>query len=233
MERENLTPANAATRETLIRRVTLDLTGLPPTIAEVDAFVGDKSENAYEIVVDRLLKSPHYGERMALVWLDAARYADSGGYQNDIKRSQWPWRDWVIRAYNSNMPFDQFTIEQLAGDLLENATDQQRLATDFNRNHRVNNEGGIIPEEWRIEYVADRVETTSTVWLGLTVGCARCHDHKYDPIPQKDFTSYLPSSTTSPSKVAQANSLLVRTCPCIPICQAKADTEIFRLVWRN
>ena len=187
LEQEGLRPAEEADRESLIRRVTLDLIGLPPTITEIDAFTADTSPNAYEKVVDRLLKSPHYGERMALVWLDAARYADSGGYQNDIKRSQWPWRDWVIRAYNTNMPFDEFTIAQLAGDLLDHANDQQRLATGFNRNHRVNNEGGIIPEEWRVEYVADRVETTSTVWLGLTVGCARCHDHKYDPIPQIDF----------------------------------------------
>ena len=187
LEKEGLKPAKEADRHTLIRRVTLDLTGLPPTPAEVDAFVRDTTPHAYETVVDRLLKSQHYGERMALVWLDAARYADSGGYQNDIKRSQWPWRDWVIRAYNANMPFDQFSIEQLAGDLINNATQQQRLATGFNRNHRVNNEGGIIPEEWRVEYVADRVETTSTVWLGLTVGCSRCHDHKYDPIPQRDF----------------------------------------------
>ncbi len=187
LEAEQLRPSTEASRETLIRRVTFDLTGLPPSLAEVDAFLADTSPTAYEKVVDRLLASPHYGERMALVWLDAARYADSGGYQNDIKRTQWPWRDWVIRAYNANMPFDQFSTEQLAGDLLENATTQQQLATAFNRNHRVNNEGGIIPEEWRVEYVADRVETTSSVWLGLTIGCARCHDHKYDPFSQKDF----------------------------------------------
>lgn len=187
LKSEGLGPSPSASRETLIRRVSLDLTGLPPTLEEVDDFLNDPGPNAWEKVVDRLLASPHYGERMALVWLDAARYADSGGYQNDMRRSQWPWRDWVIQAYNQNMPFDQFTIEQLAGDLLPHPTKEQRLATAFNRNHRINNEGGIVPDEYIVEYVADRVETTSTVWLGLTVGCARCHDHKYDPISQKDF----------------------------------------------
>lgn len=187
LDQEELTPSKRASKETLIRRVTLDLTGLPPTTEEVDQFLKDKSPNAFEKVVDRLLASPRYGERMALVWLDASRYADSGGYQNDILRSQWPWRDWVIQAYNENMPFDQFTIEQLAGDMLPNPTKDQILATAFNRNHRINNEGGIVPEEFLVEYVADRVETTSTVWLGLTMGCARCHDHKYDPLSQEDF----------------------------------------------
>lgn len=187
LEGSDLQPSDVAEKTRLIRRVTLDLTGLPPAPNEVREFVQDLSEDAWEKVVDRLLASTAYGEQMALVWLDAARYADSGGYQNDIKRSQWPWRDWVIDAYNRNLPFDQFTVEQLAGDLLPAPTDEQLLATAFNRNHRINNEGGIIPEEFRVEYVADRVETTSTVWLGLTVGCARCHDHKYDPISQKDF----------------------------------------------
>ena len=189
LREEGLGRSDEASRETLIRRVSLDLTGLPPTPEEVNSFLSDKSEEAWERVVDRLLASPRYGERMALVWLDAARYADSGGYQNDMRRSQWPWRDWVINSYNANMPFDQFTIEQLAGDLLANPTPSQRLATAFNRNHRINNEGGIVPEEFIVEYVADRVETTSTVWLGLTMNCARCHDHKYDPITQKDFYS--------------------------------------------
>ncbi|MEM7145550.1 MAG: DUF1553 domain-containing protein [Verrucomicrobiota bacterium] len=187
LEGEGLEFSEEAEREVLIRRVTLDLTGLPPTPEEVDAFLTDESVNAYEKVVDRLLASPRYGERMAQPWLDAARYADSAGYQNDFKRSQWPWRDWVIGAFNENMPFDQFTIEQLAGDLLPDATEAQILATAFNRNHRINNEGGIIPEEFLVEYVSDRVETTSAVWLGLTAGCARCHDHKYDPISQRDF----------------------------------------------
>ena len=187
LESEELIPSPLADREALIRRVSLDLTGLPPSIARVDDFLADDRPDAWERVVDRLLASPAYGERMALVWLDAARYADSGGYQNDVRRSQWPWRDWVIEAYNANMPFDQFTIEQLAGDLLTKPTQLQRLATAFNRNHRINNEGGIIPEEYLIEYVADRAETTATVWLGLTMGCARCHDHKYDPISQQNF----------------------------------------------
>lgn len=187
LEKRGLQPSSEAEKARLLRRVTFDLTGLPPTLGQLDDFLADQSADAWENVVDRLLASPAYGERMALVWLDASRYADSGGYQNDIKRSQWPWRDWVIKAYNDNMPFDDFTIEQLAGDLLDNPTDQQRLATAFNRNHRINNEGGIIAREFQVEYVADRVETTSTVWLGLTVGCARCHDHKFDPISQKDF----------------------------------------------
>jgi len=164
--------------------------GIPPTPAEVDAFVNDKSPDAYEKVVDRLLRSPHYGERMALNWLDGARYADSNGYQADYERFQWRWRDWVIDAYNNNMPFDQFTVEQLAGDMLPNATMEQKLATGFNRNHRINTEGGIIPEEWRVETVIDRVETTGAVWLGLTIGCGRCHDHKFDPITQKEFYQF-------------------------------------------
>ena len=179
LEREGLAPSAEADRATLIRRVTLDLTGLPPTPAEVDAFVRDGD---YEKVVDRLLASPRYGERMAVRWLDAARYADTNGYQTDGERCMWRWRDWVIDAFNRNMPFDQFTIEQIAGDMLPNATLDQKIATGFNRNHRGNGEGGIVPEEYAVEYVVDRVDTTSTVWLGLTVGCARCHDHKYDPI---------------------------------------------------
>jgi hypothetical protein len=187
LEREGLRPALEADKATLLRRVTLDLTGLPPTAAEVDAFLADRSPSAYEKVVDRLLASPRYGERMAVRWLDAARYADTNGYQTDGPRTMWRWRDWVIAAYNRNMPFDQFTIEQLAGDMLPRPTLDQRIATGFNRNHRGNAEGGIIPEEYAVEYVVDRVDTTATVWLGLTMGCARCHDHKYDPILQKEF----------------------------------------------
>jgi hypothetical protein len=182
-----LTLSPEADRPTLIRRVTLDLTGLPPTIDEVDAFLADESPDAYERLVDRLLASPRYGERMALDWLDAARYADSGGYQGDILRTMWPWRDWVIAAFNAGMPYDRFTIEQLAGDLLPEPTREQRIATGFNRNHRINDEDGIIFEEFRVEYVADRLETTATVWLGLTIGCARCHDHKYDPVSQREY----------------------------------------------
>ena len=187
LEHEGLAPSPEANRATLLRRVTLDLTGLPPTPAETNAFLADKTPNAYEKVVDRLLASSRYGERMAIRWLEAARYADTNGYQTDASRIMWRWRDWVIDAYNRNMPFDRFTIEQLAGDLLPNATLDQKIATGFNRNHRGNGEGGIIPEEYAVEYVVDRVETTSTVWLGLTMGCARCHDHKYDPITQKEF----------------------------------------------
>ena len=156
-------------------------------MAEVDAFLTDDSPGAYEAVVDRLLESPRYGERMAVEWLDAARYADTNGYQTDGERTMWRWRDWVIDAYNSNMPFDQFTIEQLAGDMLPDATLDQRIATAFNRNHSLNAEGGIVPAEFLVEYSVDRVATTSAVWLGLTTGCARCHDHKFDPIQQIEF----------------------------------------------
>jgi hypothetical protein len=187
LEQEGLAPAPEADRITLLRRVSLDLTGLPPTPAEVDAFLADKSADAYEKVVDRLLASPRYGERMALPWLAAARYADTNGYQTDGDRIMWRWRDWVIDAFNKNLPFDQFTIEQIAGDMLPKATLEQKIATGFNRNHRGNSEGGVIPEEYAVEYVVDRVDTTSTVWLGLTMGCAKCHDHKYDPISQQEF----------------------------------------------
>ena len=187
LEREGLAPSSEASRTTLIRRVTLDLTGLPPTPEEVDAFLNDDSPRAYENVVDRLLTTERYAERMASRWLDAARYADTNGYQTDGVRHMWRWRDWVIDAFHKNMPFDRFTIEQIAGDMLPGATLDQIIATGFNRNHRGNGEGGIIPEEYAVEYVVDRVETTSTVWLGLTMGCARCHDHKYDPVSQTDF----------------------------------------------
>lgn len=183
----NIAPSPDADPAILLRRVTLDLTGLPPTLDALDSFLSDPSDKAFAAYVDELLSSSAYGERMALPWLDAARYADTSGYQGDFRITQWPWRDWVIDAFNANMPFDQFTIEQLAGDLLANPTDQQLLATAFNRNHRINNEGGVIPAEFLVEYVADRLETTSTVWLGLTAGCARCHDHKYDPISQQDY----------------------------------------------
>ena len=166
LTREGLKPSPEATREALIRRVTLDITGVPPTPTEVDAFLRDRSPNAYEKVVERLLASPRYGERMAIRWLDAARYADSNGYQFDGERVMWRWRDWVIDAFNRNMRFDQFTVEQIAGDLLPNATTEQKLATGFNRNHMMNGEGGRIPEESRVENVFDRVETTATVWLG-------------------------------------------------------------------
>lgn len=187
LEKEKLSPAPIADKRTLIRRVALDVTGLPPTVKQVKTFLADNSEDAYAKMVDQFLDSPNYGEHMAKRWLDLARYADTSGYQYDKERTMWVWRDWVINAYNKNMPFDQFTIEQLAGDLLPDATDQQILATGFNRNHPITIEGGVIDEEYRTEYVIDRLNTTATVWLGLTVACARCHDHKFDPISQKEF----------------------------------------------
>ncbi len=187
LKREGLSPSPEAAKSTLIRRLTLDLTGLPPPLAEVDAFLADDSPDAYEKVVDRLLGSPRYGERMVLEWLDASRYADTNGFQGDRTRMNWPWRDWVVDALNRNMPFDRFTVEQIAGDLLDGATTSQKVATGFNRNHMLNGEGGRILEEARVDYVVDRVDTTATVWLGLTLGCARCHDHKYDPFTQKDY----------------------------------------------
>jgi hypothetical protein len=186
-EAKGLRPQLEASRETLIRRVTFDLTGLPPTLAEVDAFLADDSANAYERVVDRLLASPRYGEHMAAEWLDVARYADSHGYQDDGMRTMWPWRDWVISAFNANLSVDQFLTWQLAGDLLPGPTDEQLIATGFNRNHMQSQEGGIVSEEYRTEYVVDRVNTFGRAMLGLSVECARCHDHKYDPITQKEF----------------------------------------------
>ena len=179
-----------ADRRTQIRRVTLDLTGLPPTPAEVEAFVVDQSPDAYGKVVDRLLASKEYGERMALAWMDAARYGDTSVMHADGPRDMWPWRDWVINAYNSNMPFDQFTTEQLAGDLLAEATVSQKIASGFNRNHATSDEGGAFAEELRVEYVADRVQTTANVWMGLTMECCQCHDHKYDPISQREYYQF-------------------------------------------
>jgi mono/diheme cytochrome c family protein len=187
LEKEGLRQAPEADKATLIRRASLDLTGIPPTPQEVAAFIADPAPNACEKVIDRLLASPRYGERMAVQWLDFARYADSNGFQSDSSRQMWNWRDWVIKAYNRNQPFDQFTIEQLAGDLLPNAARDQIVATGFHRNARLNGEGGRIVEEWFAETVIDRVETTGLTWLGLTFNCCRCHDHKYDPITQKEF----------------------------------------------
>lgn len=192
LKSNGMNAAATADRETLIRRVSFDLTGLPPTISEIDSFLKDSRplDQAFEQVVDRLLESNRYGEHMARFWLDAARYADTSGYQYDREREQWVWRDWVINAFNTNKPFDDFTIEQIAGDLLPDATEQDHLATGFNRNHPITIEGGVVDEEYRTEYVIDRVVTTSTVWLGQTFLCARCHDHKYDPISQKDFYQF-------------------------------------------
>jgi len=187
IEAEGLAPSPEADRTTLVRRLTLDLTGLPPSPEEVDAFEADCRPDAYDRLVDRLLASPRFGERMALDWLDAARFADTHGYHIDSGRDMTRWRDWVIDAYNTNLPFDRFTVEQVAGDLLPDATAGQKIASGFHRNHMINFEGGAIPEEYHNAYVVDRVNTTGTVWLGLTVGCAQCHDHKFDPISQREY----------------------------------------------
>lgn len=187
LQQAELSPSVPADKATILRRVTFDLTGLPPTVEELDAFLADESDTAYEKVVDRLLASQRYGEHMALDWLEASRYADTDGYQNDRLRYMWVWRDWLISALNNNMPFDQFVTQQMAGDLLPERDFFTQVATGFNRNHRINSEGGSIPDEWIVEYVADRVETTGTMFLGLTMTCSRCHDHKYDPISQRDF----------------------------------------------
>lgn len=187
LESIDMTPSAEADKRTLIRRLSFDLTGLPPTLEEIREFEEDQSNNAYEKLVDRLLASPRYGERWCWEWLDVARYADTNGFQGDPTRNMWPWRDWVIEAFNDNLPYNQFTVLQLAGDLLDAATSDNILATAFNRNHMYNGEGGRIPEETRVENVFDRVETMSTTWLGLTMTCARCHDHKFDDISQKEY----------------------------------------------
>src|SRR6185295_17287045 len=187
LEKEKLKPSPEADRPTLIRRLSLDLTGLPPTIAEVDRFVSDRSSDAYDKLVERLLSSPHYGEHWGRHWLDAARYADTNGYEKDVPRSIWPYRDWVIKAFNRDLPFDQFTIEQLAGDLLPNPTLEQRVATGFLRNSMLNQEGGIEPEQFRMDAMFDRMDAVGKAWLGLTIACAQCHNHKYDPISQREY----------------------------------------------
>jgi hypothetical protein len=190
LEKEGVTPSAEADRITLIRRLSLDLTGLPPTVAEVDAFARDPHPDAYERLVERLLASPHYGERWGRHWLDVARYADSNGYSIDAPRSIWKYRDWVIKALNRDLPFDQFTIDQLAGDLLPHSTIEQQIATGFNRNTQINQEGGIDPEQFRVESVMDRVATTTTAFLGITLACAQCHDHKFDPFTQREYYQF-------------------------------------------
>ncbi|MGE4551302.1 MAG: DUF1549 domain-containing protein, partial [Opitutales bacterium] len=190
LEANGLQPSAEADRRTLVRRLSFDLTGLPPTPEEVHAFLADKSDQAYEKVVDRLLASEEYAERMTLVWMDAARYGDTSVFHDDGPRTMWPWRDWVLNAYDGNMPFDQFSIEQLAGDLLPEATMRQKIASGFNRNHATTDEGGVIAEEFRVEYVVDRVKTTGNVWMGLTMECAQCHEHKYDPISQEEYYQF-------------------------------------------
>ncbi|MBL8207394.1 MAG: DUF1549 domain-containing protein, partial [Blastocatellia bacterium] len=190
LEQERLAPAPEADKTTLIRRVSLDLIGLPPTLEEIDAFLADKSPNAYDKVVERLLASPHYGERWGRWWLDVARYADTNGFEKDLPRSIWPYRDWVINAFNADKPFDQFTIEQLAGDLLPNATLDQKIATGFLRNSMRNEEGGVEPEQFRTEEIIDRVDTVGKAWLGLTINCAQCHTHKFDPIKHEEYYKF-------------------------------------------
>lgn len=224
MLKQGLSPSPRADRSTLIRRVTLDLTGLPPTPEEVDAFLKDNSPDAYEKLVERLLKSPRYGERMTLDWLDAARYADTHGYHIDSGRDMTRWRDWVIRAFNENKPYDQFTIEQIAGDLLPNATIQQKIASGFNRNHMINFEGGAIPEEYQTAYVVDRVNTTATVFLGLTMACAQCHDHKYDPISQRDFYRFYAFFNNVPERGLDGNKGNA-----VPLLKAPSD-EMEKLI---
>ena len=200
LDKKGLKPNPEADRYTLIRRLSLDLTGLPPTVQEVDDFVADKSPNAYEKLVERLLASPHFGERLALAWLDQARYADTSGYHFDGFRQMHLWRDWVIKAFNDDKPFDQFTIEQLAGDLLPDATIDQKIASGFHRNVMTNDEGGADPDEYLAKYVVDRVSTTSQVWLGTTLGCAECHDHKFDPISTKEFYQFYAFFHSVPEK---------------------------------
>jgi len=191
LDERDLAPNEEADKERLLKRVSLDITGLPPSVELMDKFMNDKSANGYEKVVDELMSMPQYGEKMAVHWLDVARYADSYGYQDDNIRTQWPWRDWVIHAFNKNIPYDQFLTWQIAGDMLPNATKEQILATGFFRNHKYTEEGGVIDEEYRIEYLIDKTKTFGKGILGLTIECAQCHDHKYDPFKQKDYYSLL------------------------------------------
>ncbi|MFT6808545.1 MAG: hypothetical protein ACJA01_001770, partial [Saprospiraceae bacterium] len=200
LNQEGLQPSKEARKEKQIRRLSFDLRGIPPSLLEIDNFLKDDSDNAYEYLVDEFLSQKSYGERMAMEWLDIARYADSHGYQDDIERSMWPWRDWVINAFNENMPYNQFASWQLAGDLMPEASYEQKLATGFNRNHKITQEVGVIDEEYRVTYVLDRVNTFSTAFLGLTVECAQCHDHKYDPISQKDYYSLYSFFNNVPEK---------------------------------
>ena len=189
LESKGMSPSKIEEKEILLRRVYFDIIGLPPSVSDIDNFILDKSLNAYEKIIDKLLESEAYGERMASIWMDLSRYGDSHGYQDDQERIMWPWRDWVIHAYNSNMPYDEFITWQMAGDMLPNVTKEQILASGFNRNHKITQEGGVVPEEYRVEYVADRTVTSAKIMMGLTVECARCHTHKYDPITHDEFFS--------------------------------------------
>lgn len=225
IERVRLSPAEEATKEQLLRRISLDLTGLPPSVEELEAFLVDESPDAYENAIDRLLTSPHYGERMAMEWLDVARYADSHGYQDDGMRNTWPWRDWVIKAFNQNLSYDQFLLWQLAGDMLLNPTKDQLLATCFNRNHPQTQEGGVVDEEYRVEYVADRTNTFGKAFIGLTTECARCHDHKYDPISQEEYYSlYAYFNNNNDTGIVPYNGEAAPTI-ILPTEEAKAELE--------
>lgn len=228
LEQEGLNPSGEASRIALIRRVTLDLTGLPPTPQQVDAFLADPSPDAYEKVVDRLLASPRYGEHMARHWLDAARYGDTHGLHLDNVRSIWPYRDWVINAFNENQPFDQFTVEQLAGDLLPEPSLAQRVATGFNRCNVTTSEGGSIDEEYYVRYAIDRVETTATVWLGLTAGCAACHDHKFDPLTQKEFYQLFAFFGSLADRPMDGNALLPPPSVQVPTAEQIAQREALK-----
>ena len=221
-------PAEQADRTTLIKRLYADLVGVPPEPSDVERFVSDADPMAYEKLVDRLLAEPDYGERMSLPWLDAARYADSNGFQQDGDSWQWLWRDWVVRALNENLPFDQFTIWQLAGDLLPDATNDQKIASGFNRNHLLNGEGGAIAEEQRFVILFDRIDTTATTWLGLTMACAQCHDHKYDPITMRDYYSLMDAFNRVPeSGVPQYFSSRIRVAP--PLIEVPNEENLKRI----
>lgn len=222
MRETGLSPSEQASKETLIRRVTFDLTGLPPSVDDVDAFLADDSPDAYQKLIKRLLESPHFGERMASEWLDVARYADSHGYQDDGMRNMWPWRDWVIKSFNENMPYDKFILWQIAGDMLPDASKEQKLATGFNRNHLQSQEGGIVDEEYRVEYVADRTNTFGKAFLALSTECARCHDHKYDPVSQKEYYQlYAFFNNSNESGMAPFN---VEASPTIILSSEEAET---------
>jgi hypothetical protein len=227
LEREGLQPSPEANRTTLIRRVMLDLTGLPPSPDEVDAFLSDTSPNAYERVVDRLLNSPPYGEHMGRFWLDAARFGDTHGLHLDNYREMWPYRDWVIKAFNENKHYDRFLTEQLAGDLLPNATLDQIVATGFNRCHVTTSEGGSIEEEVYVRNVVDRVDTTGTVFLGLTVGCARCHDHKFDPIKTKEYYQFFAFFNNLDGPALDGNA--ARPAPTVSVPTAEQKKELERV----
>ena len=221
-----IVPNSKATRETLIRRLSLDLTGIPPTVQQIDAFLADDQPGAWERLVDRTLASPRFGERMAWDWMEVARYADSNGYQNDRERTMWPWRDWVVQAFNNNLPYDQFTIWQLAGDLLPNATEEQQLATGFNRNHMINGEGGRIPEENRVDYVMDMTETMGTAWLGMTLTCCRCHNHKFDPITQRNYYELTAFFNQTPVSGSGGDP---QTAPVLAVPSAQQRNELVKL----